>query len=94
MTREYRHLQMCKRAGRGHDSVGVPKEEGSSELFMESRRRSVASCRFHVEPVPSLGLTCPMGGRTHRLTKRKSPVHLIWRGRLMEKQMDLSAHGV
>ncbi|KAJ6591797.1 hypothetical protein DFH09DRAFT_1306514 [Mycena vulgaris] len=32
MVREYRHLQMCKRAARGHDALGVPVE-GSSELM-------------------------------------------------------------
>ncbi|KAJ7180060.1 hypothetical protein C8R43DRAFT_871124 [Mycena crocata] len=30
MAREYRHLQMCKRAGRGHDGNGVEREKGDA----------------------------------------------------------------
>ncbi|KAJ6514716.1 hypothetical protein DFH09DRAFT_1332844 [Mycena vulgaris] len=33
IVREYRHLQMCKRGGRGHDTGGVPVKPGSSELL-------------------------------------------------------------
>ncbi|KAJ6527224.1 hypothetical protein DFH09DRAFT_1328189 [Mycena vulgaris] len=33
IVQEYRHLQMCKRGGRGHDAGGVPMKPGSSELL-------------------------------------------------------------
>ncbi|KAJ7917979.1 hypothetical protein B0H13DRAFT_2231340 [Mycena leptocephala] len=58
MTREYRHLQMCKRAGRGHDGVGIPQSEGSSELVygIEATQRGELAIPCRACPHPGINL--------------------------------------
>ncbi|KAJ7198757.1 hypothetical protein GGX14DRAFT_536593 [Mycena pura] len=58
MTREYRHLQMCKRAGRGHDGVGVPRTPGSSELVygIEATKRGELAVPCRACPLPGINL--------------------------------------
>ncbi|KAJ7191702.1 hypothetical protein GGX14DRAFT_537830 [Mycena pura] len=58
MTREYRHLQMCKRAGRAHDGVGVPKEDDSSELVyrIDATQRGELAVLCRACPQPGINL--------------------------------------
>ncbi|KAJ7870848.1 hypothetical protein B0H13DRAFT_2236440 [Mycena leptocephala] len=58
MTREYRHLQMCKRAGRGHDGKGVPVKEGSSELAygIDATQRGELAIACRACPHPGINL--------------------------------------
>ncbi|KAJ7185969.1 hypothetical protein C8R46DRAFT_880838 [Mycena filopes] len=58
MTREYRHLQMCKRCGRGHDARGVPVEEGSSKLVfgIDATQRGELALPCRACPHPGINL--------------------------------------
>lgn len=58
MTREYRHLQMCKRAGRGHDGIGVPQTPDSPELVygIEATQRGELAIPCRACPHPGINL--------------------------------------
>ncbi|KAJ7833212.1 hypothetical protein B0H14DRAFT_3087705 [Mycena olivaceomarginata] len=58
MTREYRHLQMCKRAGRGHNGIGVPRTPDSPELVygIEATQRGELAIPCRACPHPGINL--------------------------------------
>ncbi|KAJ7194745.1 hypothetical protein GGX14DRAFT_537360 [Mycena pura] len=58
MTRTYRHLQMCKRAGRAHDGVGKPREPGSMEMQfgIEATKRGELAIPCRACPQPGINL--------------------------------------
>ncbi|KAJ7029929.1 hypothetical protein C8F04DRAFT_1211870 [Mycena alexandri] len=71
MTRKYRHLQMCKRCGRGHDGKGVPVGPGSSTLAYgidaTQRGELAIPCR-----------ACPHPGVNLPLRWEKAPLDKAW----------------
>jgi hypothetical protein len=59
MTREYRHLQMCKRAGRGHNGVGVPREPESAELVFGIDATKPGELAIPCRACPQPGINLP-----------------------------------
>ncbi|KAJ7248280.1 hypothetical protein B0H12DRAFT_1020264, partial [Mycena haematopus] len=58
MCREYRHLQMCKRAGRCHDGIAVVRGGGSSELVygVDATKRGELAVPCRACPHPGINL--------------------------------------
>ncbi|KAJ7490197.1 hypothetical protein B0H11DRAFT_2229118 [Mycena galericulata] len=69
MAREYRHLQMCKRAGRGHDGAGVPRAPGSAELVYGIDATQPGELTIPCRACPIPGVNLPDGWEDAPLDK-------------------------
>ncbi|KAJ7181393.1 hypothetical protein C8R43DRAFT_1083776 [Mycena crocata] len=73
MTREYRHLQMCKRAGRGHDGAEVTREgkDGKMEMVhrIDATERGGLAVPCRACPIP--GVNLPDGWEN-------APIEKVW----------------
>ncbi|KAJ7211675.1 hypothetical protein GGX14DRAFT_564905 [Mycena pura] len=76
MAREYRHLQMCKRAGRGHDGVGVPRAASSAELVYGIEATKCGELAIPCRACPHPGINLPDGWE-------KAPPEKAWLYQLM-----------
>ncbi|KAJ7173841.1 hypothetical protein C8R46DRAFT_893144, partial [Mycena filopes] len=61
MTREFRHLQMCKRAGRGHDPVGVQLDVTSPDLVYGIPATARGELEVKCRACPHPGIDLPVG---------------------------------
>ncbi|KAJ7432065.1 hypothetical protein B0H11DRAFT_2165471 [Mycena galericulata] len=69
MAREYRHLQMCKRAGRGHDAVGVPENADSERLVYGIDATQHGELAIPCRACPHPGINLPDGWENAPLDK-------------------------
>ncbi|KAF8137969.1 hypothetical protein K438DRAFT_1638774, partial [Mycena galopus ATCC 62051] len=57
MAREYRHLQMCKRAGRGHDGVAAPRGDSPDLVYgIDATKRGELAIPCRACPLPGINL--------------------------------------
>ncbi|KAJ7169308.1 hypothetical protein C8R43DRAFT_876185 [Mycena crocata] len=61
ITREYRHIQMCKRAGRGHDGEGVLLSKKSTELVYGIDATKRGELALPCRPCPHPGINLLVG---------------------------------
>ncbi|KAJ7799706.1 hypothetical protein B0H14DRAFT_2387897, partial [Mycena olivaceomarginata] len=61
MAREYRHLQMCKCTGCGHDGTGVPQSADSAELLYGIDVMKHGELAIPCRACPHPGINLPEG---------------------------------
>ncbi|KAJ7190917.1 hypothetical protein GGX14DRAFT_537939 [Mycena pura] len=81
ITREYRHLQMCKRGGRGHDGLGIPRlgSLDTTDLLYGIDATQPGELAIPCRACPNPGINLPEGWE-------KAPPEKAWLYQLLLSQ--------